>query len=73
MIEQPHAYDEKGAARYVGVSGAVMRLWRANGTGPRYYLAGKLIRYRKTDLDFWIEARLSTPEPITVAVKRLEQ
>jgi excisionase family DNA binding protein len=49
----------KGAAKYMGVSEAVMRLWRAEGKGPRYFKAGeKLIRYRRADLDSWIEARL---------------
>ena len=45
-----------------GVSGAVLRLWRSENKGPRYFRAGeKLVRYRKADLDTWIEARLSTP------------
>jgi len=40
----------------------VLRLWRSQGKGPRYFRAGKLVRYRKADLDAWIEARLSEPE-----------
>ena len=60
MIEQQHAYTERDAARYLGVSGAVMRLWRSEGKGPRHFKAGqKLVRYRRVDLDSWIEARLS--------------
>ena len=62
MIEQQHAFDERQAARYLGVSDAVLRLWRAESKGPRYFRAGeKLVRYRRTDLDTWIEARLSAP------------
>jgi predicted DNA-binding transcriptional regulator AlpA len=50
------------AAKYLGISEAVLRLWRSEGKGPRHFKAGeKLIRYRKTDLDFWIEGRLSAP------------
>ena len=62
MIEQQHyAYNEREAARYLGVSGAVLRLWRAEGKGPRFFRAGeKLIRYRKSDIDSWIESRLSS-------------
>ncbi len=60
MSEQ-QACTEPQAGRYIGVSDATMRFWRSNGTGPRYYRAGKLIRYRKSDLDAWIEARLSAP------------
>jgi predicted DNA-binding transcriptional regulator AlpA len=57
-----HAFNENQAARYIGVSGAVLRLWRSESKGPRFFRAGeKLVRYRKTDLDSWIEARLSAP------------
>jgi len=60
MDEYKNALTEQEAARYVGVSPAVFRLWRAEGTGPTYFRAGsKLIRYLRRDLDGWIEARLS--------------
>jgi predicted DNA-binding transcriptional regulator AlpA len=60
MNDQKNALTEQEAARYVGVSPAVFRLWRAGGTGPTYFRAGsKLIRYLRRDLDGWIEARLS--------------
>jgi len=50
------------AARYLGVSKDVLRLWRSQDKGPRHFKAGdKLIRYRRIDLDEWIEARLSSP------------
>jgi len=62
MIEQQHAYNEREAARYLGVSEGALRLWRSRGEGPRHFKAGpKLVRYRRTDLDLWIEARLSAP------------
>ena len=61
MIEQ-QSLTTKNAARYIGVSEAVMRVWRADGRGPRYFKAGeKLVRYRRIDLETWIEARLNEP------------
>jgi predicted DNA-binding transcriptional regulator AlpA len=52
----------KKAASYLGISDAALRLWRSEGKGPQFFRAGeKLIRYRRADLDFWIEARLSAP------------
>jgi excisionase family DNA binding protein len=49
-----------GASRYLGVSEATLRFWRANGEGPKYFHAGdRLVRYRRVDLDTWIEERLS--------------
>jgi excisionase family DNA binding protein len=60
MEERQNTLTEREAAKYVGVSSAAFRLWRAQGTGPTYFRAGsKLIRYRRRDLDDWIEARLS--------------
>jgi predicted DNA-binding transcriptional regulator AlpA len=62
MTEQVSTFTPIKAARYVGISEASLRLWRSEGRGPRYFRAGqKLIRYRKSDLDFWIEQRLSAP------------
>jgi predicted DNA-binding transcriptional regulator AlpA len=62
MIEQRHAYNERETAQYLGVSRAVLRLWRSRGEGPCYFHAGKkLVRYRHADLDLWIESRLSDP------------
>jgi predicted DNA-binding transcriptional regulator AlpA len=66
--EQQNAFNEREAAKYLGVSGAVLRFWRSEGRGPRHFKAGeKLIRYRKSDLDSWIEERLSEPTPAEVA------
>lgn len=61
MNEQPITLTPKKAASYLGISEAALRLWRSRGEGPRHFRAGeKLIRYRRVDLDNWIESRLST-------------
>ena len=63
MIElhNENALNERQAAKYLGVSASTLRLWRAEGRSPRFFRAGKLVRYRRNDLDSWIEARLSAP------------
>jgi len=62
MIEQENTLTPQKAAKYLGISEAALRLWRAEDKGPRYFKAGeKLVRYRRADLDSWIEARLSEP------------
>jgi excisionase family DNA binding protein len=71
MPELLNAMTPQQAAKYLGVSEAALRLWRSRGEGPRHFKAGeKLIRYRRSDLDAWIESRLSdsaslrkNPEP----------
>jgi excisionase family DNA binding protein len=68
VTEQQNTLTPKKAASYLGISEAALRLWRSEGRGPRFFRAGeKLVRYRKADLDNWIEARLSEPTPATVA------
>lgn len=62
VIEQPNTLTPPQAAKYLGVSDAALRLWRSESKGPRYFRAGeKLVRYRRADLDSWIEERLSQP------------
>jgi excisionase family DNA binding protein len=62
MMELHQTLTPIQAAKYLGISEAVLRLWRSEGKGPRHFKAGeKLIRYRRADLDSWIEARLSEP------------
>ena len=62
MIEMQNTLNEREAGRYLGISAAVLRLWRSERKGPRHFKAGeKLVRYRRADLDSWIEARLSAP------------
>ena len=42
------------AAEYVGCSSAALRAWHRTGRGPRFYCAGRLIRYNIRELDAWI-------------------
>jgi predicted DNA-binding transcriptional regulator AlpA len=58
-----HTFNENQTARYLGVSAAVLRLWRSQGTGPHFFRAGtKLVRYQKSDVDQWIQSRLVRAE-----------
>ena len=50
------------AAKYLGINENTLRCWRREGFGPVYFRAGaKVIRYRKVDLDKWINERLTEP------------
>ncbi len=65
MTEYQSTLTPMQAAKYIGISEAALRLWRSEGRGPRYFKAGeKLVRYRRADLDSWIEARLSAPAAV---------
>ena len=50
------------ASQYIGVSSAALRSWKREGKGPSFFRAGKLLKYRKCDVDAWIEAQLVEPK-----------
>ena len=50
------------ASQYLGVSQAALRTWKRDGKGPVFFRAGKLLRFRKSDLDQWIQKRLVEPK-----------
>lgn len=58
----PSALDSRAAAGYLGCSEATLRLWRAQGRGPKWFHVGRLVKYRKTDLDEWTERHAVQPE-----------
>ncbi len=44
----------KSAARYLGCSVSLLRLWKRNGCGPRFFQHRGVVRYRPEDLDRFI-------------------
>lgn len=53
--------NEKSAADFLGVTDRFMQHRRQQGGGPRYVvISSRCIRYRRTDLRTWSEARLRT-------------
>lgn len=52
------------AAAYIGLAKSTLYTWRTRrpGFGPRAVKAGGALRYRRSDLDAWIEAHAETLE-----------
>lgn len=46
------------AADYLRRGISTLERMRLTGDGPRFIKAGKSVRYRKADLDAWLESRL---------------
>ena len=47
------------AAETLGVSPSTLEGWRVRGGGPPYVkVAGRVVRYRPSDLDKWVAARV---------------
>lgn len=38
--------------------------WRYRGEGPRYLKLGGHVRYRRSDVDAWLESSLSRPRDV---------
>jgi hypothetical protein len=67
-------YDERGAGIYVGgndkpVSPRTFQRWRQRGVGPKFLRVGNQIRYRKEDLDRWLEGRVAQSTADRVGVR----
>jgi predicted DNA-binding transcriptional regulator AlpA len=83
MLDSNHTTDRKltteEAAQYLGgLKRNTLERWRTFGKGPRFLkLDNHLVRYAKSDLDAWLEARkfTSTAQYDThqVAPKRMPQ
>lgn len=43
-------------AELVGVPRSTVYTWRYHGTGPRAIKVGRHIRFRRSDVDAWLEA-----------------
>lgn len=46
-------------AEMVGVSTSTVRYWRQMGTGPASARIGRQVKYRKDDVEAWINAQFA--------------
>ena len=53
--------DQKATAAYLGVPHRTLEDWRYRSVGPRYLKVGRVVRYRRADVDAWLAARVVTP------------
>jgi predicted site-specific integrase-resolvase len=56
-------FTEVDAAHRLGVSAAVLRSWRARGTGPVFHRFGRAVRYLAEDLEQFIETSAVSTTP----------
>jgi excisionase family DNA binding protein len=53
--EENNLMTDEEAAAYLSITQRTLRLWRSTRGLPHLKLTSKIIRYRKTDLDGWLE------------------
>ena len=57
----PMLLTEKEAAKILGFSIRTLQKWRTQGAGPCFVrVSARAIRYRRADLEQWIEGRIRT-------------
>jgi excisionase family DNA binding protein len=59
-------FTQQEAADYLRVTVRTLRRWQQTNTGPEFSKAGKLIRYRKSKIDEWLDRTTATPNPTEV-------
>jgi excisionase family DNA binding protein len=55
-------WTEQQTADYLQVAVGTLRRWRAEGSGPPALRAGRTVRYRKADVDRWLEQQAQEHE-----------
>jgi excisionase family DNA binding protein len=50
---------EARVAASLGISKVTLYSWRARAKGPRFTKIGRLVRYRSSDVDAWLEEQRS--------------
>jgi hypothetical protein len=50
-------FDTEGLAAWLDVPAATVKQWRHKGVGPRGHRVGRFIRYRRADVERWLETR----------------
>lgn len=55
--------DSPATADYLAVPLATLDQWAYRGVGPKFYKVGKYRRYRKRDIDAWLEVQAREPQP----------
>lgn len=53
-------WNARELADYLGLAYSTVEFWRNKGRGPRYFRVGKYVRYRKSDVDAWLEEQLAS-------------
>lgn len=49
--------DDAQAAAFLSITSRTLRLWRQTQGLPHFKITAKIIRYRRSDLDAWVNRR----------------
>lgn len=52
--EMPEFLDERGLCALLAISSVTATKWRAKAKGPPFIKVGRLVRYRRSDVEAWL-------------------
>lgn len=55
---QPRYLNTRQASELTGIATVTLERWRVDGEGPPYVKLGRLVKYRRADLDEFMEQHL---------------
>lgn len=58
-METANLMNTEDLADYLGVPIETVRQWRYSRTGPPGFRLGRRVKYRRSDVDAWIEDRIT--------------
>ena len=58
VVSQAPYLDTRQAAELTGITASTLECWRRDGDGPPYVKFGRMVKYRRVDLDAYMEAKL---------------
>ena len=58
VVKEQPLLDTKSAAAYLALGARTLVEWRVRGGGPRFTKMNRTVRYRKSDLDQFVEERV---------------
>ncbi len=64
MIQKIRLLTEKDVAEALQCTVSALRLWRHEGTGPRFIRVGRFVRYREEDVALYLEGCPKGGQPI---------
>jgi len=50
--------NSEEASQYLGLKKQTLEVWRILGKGPRFIRAGRVVRYRASDIQDWLDSNL---------------
>lgn len=68
-MSNPEWFTGHELAEYLGMTERAVRKWRQHGKGPPYCKLEGSVRYRKADVDAWIDACVVTGDKGTFAAE----